>query len=320
MMMTNSDGSAVAETWTPRGYQDLMQTLENLLNQGWSYHARESERLAGELEAVTGTPPELLVSFVHLAVHTVGEHLGDWPRAYGLGRGIVSGQEGKGESARAWSRLYVAATLAADGVGAADLELTALSVADAPVASLLAMRLHLAEALVSTGRTAEAGRIYRLALDVTKSAGPTAALDRAVAVASNNMAWAMYELPTRSHDEDTLMSHAANASLAAWRRCGSWINEALALYLSARVAHARGDAASALDLADTGLQLIAATDRRPFDTARFHLLRATILTALNDPAGRAQALSDADAAGEQIAFQDLKEQYAAERAQLCRLT
>ena len=298
----------------------VMRTLEGLLNDGWSYHDRDGERLAGELEAVSEAPPELLAAFVHLAVHTIGEHMGDWPRAYALGQRILRGHTASGQTAPAWERLCVAAVLSADGVGAAELELTALDVAEAPVASLLAMRLHLIDALASADRIAEACRIFPLVLDVASCAVPTPILDRAVAITGNNLAWLLHDLPTRSSYEDALMSRAADASLAAWRRCGSWINEELALYLGARVAHARGDAASALDLAGAGLQVIAANDRRPFDSARFHLLRAAALTVLNDPAGRAQALAEADAAGEQIAFGDLKQQYAAERARLSRPT
>ena len=296
-----------------------MRTLEDLLSDGWSYHDRESGRLAGELEAVTETPPELLAPFVHLAVHTIGGHIGDWPRAYALGRNILRGHSASEQTAPAWERLYAAAVLSADGVGAAELELTALNVAGAPVASLLAMRLYLAEALVSAERIAEACRISHLALDITSRATPTPILDRAVAITSNNLAWLLLDRTPRSPDEDILMSRAADASLAAWRRCGSWTNEELALYLCARVAHAQGDEASALHLAAAGLQVIGANGRRPFDTARFHLLRAAALTAVNDPAGRADALSNADAASQQIALEDLKEQYAAERAQFDRL-
>ena len=75
---------------------------------------------------------------------------------------------------------------------------------------------------------------------------------------------------------------------------------------------------SSAALTGAGLQVIAANDPRPFDTGRFHLLRAIVLTALNDPRGRAQALCEADAASAQISFEDLKEQCAADRAQLGR--
>ena len=295
-----------------------MGTLEDLLDDGWRYHDRESERLAVELEAVTAVPPERLAAFVHLAVHTIGEHLGDWPRAYALGRQILHRHEPDGAAASAWERLYVAATLSADGIGAATAELSALTVADDPLASLLAMRLHLVDALVSADRITEAGQIYRPALDVADRTAPAPALDRTMAIVGNNLAWALHDLPARSPDEDGAMSRAADASLTAWRRCGSWINEELALYLGARVALARGDAASALDLAGAGLRVIAANEPRPFDAARFHLLRAAVLTALADPAGRAEALSDADAAARHIAFDHLQAHYATERAQLDR--
>lgn len=295
-----------------------MRMLESLLNDGWSYHDRESERLAGELEAIPEATPELLAPFIHLAVHTIGEHMRDWPRAYALGRNILRGHEASRQTAPAWERLYAAAIMCADSVGAVELELAALDVADTPVANLLAMRLYLAEALASADRIADACRILPQALDVASRATPTPVLDRAVAMTGNNLAWILHDLPTRSAAEDILMGRAAEASLTAWRRCGSWINEELALYLGARVAHARGEAALALHLADAGLQVIAANGRRPFDTARFHLLRATVLTALQDPVGCAQALAAADAAGEQIAFEELQEQYAAARAQLSR--
>src|SRR3569623_1745085 len=232
--------------------ESAMGTVEDLLDDGWRYHDRESERLAAELEAVTAVPPERLAAFVHLAVHTIGEHLGDWPRAYALGRQILHGHEPDGATAPAWERLYVAATLSADGIGAATAELSALTVADDPLASLLAMRQHLVAALVSAGRITEAGQIYRPALDIADRAAPAPALDRTMAIVGNNLAWALHDLPARSPDEDGAMRIAADASLTAWRRCGSWINEELALYLGARVALARGDAASALDHAGAG--------------------------------------------------------------------
>ena len=57
-------------------------SLEKLLNDGWDYHEKESERLARELEATaeTGLTSNVLVPFLHLSTHTMGEHLGDWAR------------------------------------------------------------------------------------------------------------------------------------------------------------------------------------------------------------------------------------------------
>ena len=67
--------------------------LETLLTQGFGYHDTESERYAGELEAAAaeGVPAAHRVRFVHVANHTIGEHLGDWGRA----RALVAGALGK---------------------------------------------------------------------------------------------------------------------------------------------------------------------------------------------------------------------------------
>jgi hypothetical protein len=110
------------------------------------------------------------------------------------------------------------------------------------------------------------------------------------------------------------MQRAAETGLAAWRRCGDWVNHELALYLVASVALASGDPAQALDRSAAGLAVIAANGKRPFDAARFHLLRSRCFAALGDPAQQALALSAADVAAEAIAIEGLKREYAAERA------
>src|SRR3982751_5505087 len=58
---------------------DGVGSLEKLLDDGWDYHDKESDRLARELEAAAdeGIAPNNLVPFLHLSSHTIGEHLGD---------------------------------------------------------------------------------------------------------------------------------------------------------------------------------------------------------------------------------------------------
>ena len=57
--------------------------INDLIRDGWSYHDTESERLAGELEAagLRELKGEAPAHCLRLANHTIGEHLGDWPRA-----------------------------------------------------------------------------------------------------------------------------------------------------------------------------------------------------------------------------------------------
>ncbi|HVM85573.1 MAG TPA: hypothetical protein VMW18_16900 [Candidatus Binatia bacterium] len=290
--------------------------LEQLLSDGWHYHETESARLAGELEAAADetVPPSLLAPFVNLATHTIGDHLGDWPRALALGRRILRDRPPHADTARAWERLYPAAILASDSVAAVELELAAIKTAPNPLAAILAMRFGLADALAGVGRIGEAGGIYRHSLQLAAEVGPAPDLDRSLAIASNNLAWCLHDLPSRTADDAALMELAAEASLQAWRRCGDWINEELALYLKASAAHATGNETAALALATAGLDVIAANGRRPLDTARFHLLRAKSFAALGESDRHNGALEEADRAAETIPSEKLRQVFAAERA------
>jgi hypothetical protein len=291
--------------------------LDQLLDDAWGYHDTQSERLAGELEAAAAdaVPLGLVVRFVQLATHTIGEHLGDWPRALTLGQRVVGGHAASAQIGKACESLYVAAVLAGDGIVAAELELASLEAAADRLASLIGMRFLLANALLGAHR--EAGtRLYRRALAFATSVEGSRELDRAIAVTSNNLAWTLHDLPSRTADDDACMQLAAEASLAAWRRCGTWINEELALYLQASVALATGDATTALGAAAAGLAVIAAHGQRPLDAARLHLLRARAFAAVGDAEGHASALGEADRAAATIASTDLQRQFAAERAKV----
>ncbi len=295
---------------------DEARSLEKLLDSGWRYHDKESDRLARELEAAVGEgiAPRLLAPFLHLSVHTIGQHLGDWPRALMLGKQVLNGQKPVLETAKAWGRLYVAAVLAGDSLEAADLELSYLgAVGDDFAAALLDMRFMLAEALVGSKRARDGARLYRGALDLVGRIGHSVVLDRTIAVASNNLAWELYETSSRTPDEDALMQLAAETSLKSWLRCGNWINAERGHYLKARVANVTGDPGSGLAHADAALAIIAANVERPLDAALLHLARAESLAALGDAEGRAQAIGNADAAAAKLTSPDLKAQFAAER-------
>jgi hypothetical protein len=291
---------------------------ERLLNDGWDYHDKESEHLARELEAAAqeGVAPGLLASFLHLSAHTIGEHLGDWPRALALGKRVLDGRMPALETAKAWGRLYVAAVLAGDSLEAADLELSYLKAAgDDFGAALLDMRFMLAAALIGSKRAHEGARLYRSALDLVGQIRQSALLDRTIAVASNNLGWELYEMSSRTPDENALMQLSADTSLKFWLRCGNWINAERGHYLKALVANITGDPGVGLAHADAALAVIAANSERPLDAALLHLARAVSLAALGDTGGRAHAIGDADAAAAKLAAMDLA-RFAAERAKV----
>lgn len=294
-------------------------SLEALLNGGWDYHDKESERLARELEAAAekGVASNLLAPFLHLSTHTIGEHLGAWVRALELGKRVLDNQTPTFETAKAWGRLYVAAVLAGDLLEAADLELSYLKAAgDDFGAALLDMRFMLAAALVGAKRAGEGARLYRGALDLVGQIRPSALLDRTIAVASNNLGWELYEMSTRSTGDDVLMQLCAEMSLKFWLKCGNWINAERGHYLNALVANVVGDPVSGLAHADAALAIIAANNERPLDGALLQLARAVSLGALGDNDGRAQAIGDADTTASKLTEMNLRAQYAAARAEI----
>ncbi len=294
-------------------------SLEELLNDGWDYHDKESERLARELEqaADKGVAPALLGQFLHLSSHTIGEHLADWPRVLKLSKRVLDEHTPVAENVRAWGRLYVVAVLAGETIEAADAELSYLkATGDDAGTALMDMRFMLVAALVGSKRTVEGARLYRKALDLVPKFPQSAPLSRTIAVASNNLAWELYEMPSRTADEDALMQLAAQASLDHWLQCGNWINEERALYLNALVATVTGHLDAGLAHADKALAVINTNGERPLDTALLHLARAVSLKAMDDITGKSRAIDDADAAASKLTAPNLKAQFATERAKL----
>jgi hypothetical protein len=292
-------------------------SLETLLNDAWDDHDKDSERLASELEAAAqaGVTPGLLAAFVHLSTHMIGIHLGDWPRALALGKRVLAGHMPVAETARAWGLLYVAAVLSSESLEAADLEMSYLKAArDDFGAALLDMRFMLTEALVGSKRAREGLGLYRSALDLVDQVRQSALLDRTIAVASNNLGWELYEMSSRTSDENALMQLSAETSLKFWLKCGNWINAERGRYLNALVANAVGDARAGLAHADAALAIIAANSERPLDAALLHLARAVSLATLGDASDVARAIGDADAAATKLTAPDLKARFAAERS------
>ena len=296
--------------------------LDNLVEAGWDYHDRESERLAAELEAVAdetrGAGAARLVDFLRLSNHTIGEHLGDWPRARRLADSLLEGRSPAADTAKAWAHLLTARLLGGDAVAAAEAELTLMKASGPDFrAACVEARFMLVAALVSGKRTAEAAAIYAAALDVAESLGE-AAPARAIAVASNNLASDLVEAPARTADENALMSLAADAAHQFWKRCGTWMNDERALYLKALVASALGRPAEAAAHADAGLAIIAENGEAPVDAVFLQLARSNAKRLLGDGDAAAADLAAADAGAAGWDDDGLKAWYADERAKVVR--
>jgi hypothetical protein len=275
--------------------------LDILLYDGFGEHASDGEHYAAELEAAAQgeVPAKHLVQFAKVGVHTLGEHLGEWPRAKALAARLLRGRESEAETARAWGHLYVAAMLSGDVAGAAEAEIAFCRGVGADFrAAVVEMKFMLVAALVGCGRAAEGAAIYSGALDLARTLGD-AAPHRTIAVASNNLATELMEAPTRTDAEAELMRRAGAASHEFWRNCGDWINDARGDYLEALVANVLGEPERALSHVDRGLALIAANGGAAVDETFLHLARAHALRLAGDEAASLAELelSDDDAFG-----------------------
>jgi hypothetical protein len=277
-----------------------MIALETLLTDGFGYHDTQSARYAAELEAAAAqvVPDEHLARFLKVSTHTLGEHLGDWPRAVSLADAVLAGRTPRAATAAAWMHQSVARMLAGDPVGAAGAELAFLRGSGADVRpALIEARFALVAALVGAKRTAEATGLYADALALARQAGD-AAPARAIAVASNNLAYDLVEAPRRSAEEDALMRLAADASHEFWLRCGSWRNEQAGHGLMARVALLLGEPDAAIAHVARGLSVIAANGPAPVEAGILRVIRAAALGRGGDVEAKARELAAADAESE----------------------
>lgn len=288
--------------------------LQKLIEEGWGYHDTESARLAAELDAAATEPPpdDLVVRFIRLSTHTIGEHLGDWPRASRLTERALAGRAPTAATGKAWIDLSIARLLAGDGPGAMEAELTGLAAAPDLGAALCEARFMLATALIGSGDAAAAARIYGRALDLAGVLGE-AAPARAIGVTSNNLAFNLYETPDRSAEASELMRVAADAALTYWLRAGDWTNHEKGLYLKSLVATALGEPANGLALAAEGLDIIAANSPRPIDAAFLHLARVSAFAALGEAAAAEAELALGDTAAAGAPSPDLQSWYQEER-------
>jgi hypothetical protein len=292
-------------------------SLQDLLFGGFGdQHDSDSEGYAAALEAAAAgeAPAELRARLIHVANHTIGEHLGDWPRARRLAERVLAGRSPGAADAPAWARLATARFMAGDAAGSAEAEITYLKAAGDQVRdAYVDCKVNLAVSLIGSKRVAEGAAIYSQVVGLASE--EKSAADRGLAVASNNLASELVEQPSRTAEEDALMDAAAEAAHKFWIKAGTWVNEARALYLKALVANALGRPASALEHADMALAIIEANGDEPVDAAFLHLASANALGLQNEPEAHRRELAEADALA--ASFDDgVKSWFAEERAKI----
>jgi hypothetical protein len=272
--------------------------LETLLKNGFAYHATESERLARELEAAAETArgePACWPQFLRIATHTVGEHLGDWPRAGRLGDAVLAGQTPTVETGKAWAYLSIARRMAGDPAGAAEAQRAwVASAGSAAPAAALELRFMHVSALVGSGRAAEAMPLYLAALGEARALG-AAAPRGAICAVSSTLATELLEARSRTPDEAALMRLAAVVSHELSLVGGGWYDEVCGHYLKALVDNVDGKPEAALGHVAAARAVIAANEPCPVDEAFLRLATAHARHLLGEAQASAEALAASDA-------------------------
>ena len=268
-----------------------------LLRDGWEYHATESERFAGELEAAAAGPVEAddLVRFVRVATHTIGEHLEDWPRAQRLAERVMSGRAPDAATAKAWAHLSIARSLAGDPAGAAEAELVWMGLApDGPGAAAVELKFMLVAALVGDGRAEVAEPLYLAAVELARRVEASGVAEAANRV-SGALATDLLEAPSRTPAEAALMRRAAAASHEFALRGGGWYEDQVGHYLQALVANVDGDPDGALTHVEAAQALLDANGGSPIDETFLHLTAAHACHLRGEAPAAAEALARSDA-------------------------
>jgi hypothetical protein len=268
------------------------------LDDAWNRHPADP---AGVLADTATTGAALAADdaavdgLLRLAHHVAGAHLGQ-PEQLAEGRALLArltGHAAAGDTARASAVLFERSLALTGG----EVQATAgLAAPDAVrVRALAASNLADRDAPRAGALLAEAAAAAQAA-DLPDSHPAV----RALAVAGNNIAAALEELPTRDTATQALMLQAAELGLVFWRRAGTWLHEERALHRLAVCALAAGQPALARRHALACLAIVA----REGDVALEGFFGWAALARIEAAEGRTEAFAEA-LARQRAAFERL---------------
>ncbi len=292
--------------------------LDNLISSGWSRHADHPEEVATELESQVELVAEAAQAggFLGLANHTIGEHLGDWPRAKKLASQIVERHPQTKDLTGGLMSLALAHYMAGDWVAALarQADIVRLS-GDSAAVIQIKLYAQVTNALLAAGDYAQGVPLYSAVLELARTKGE-AASDRSVAITSNNLASGLEELTERTPEQTALMLQSADAAFEFWKRCGTWVNTERALYLLVLVCNAAGKPDEARRHAEEALSVIAENGEEKADEAFIRLALANAYRLLEKRSDYEVELARADELAQGFDSDAMKSWYASARAKV----
>lgn len=292
--------------------------IKDLIQDGWSYHDTDSERLALELEAadLTHLEEDVLVQCLHLSNHTIGEHLGDWARARRFAEAACAANPDCESMATAQAHLAVCRHMDGALGSAQQAEVRSIGAAQDPVGAFVVLKSLLATAMAGTGRLDDAELVIGAVNELALGSEEEQTWDRSLAIADNNIASALYDMDDLDPAYNSLMVGCAAASLRLWKRCGTWINEERGLYLLALVSNRLRDYERGVEYAVAALDVIdahAVEGGEEVDECFIRLAAADAYAGLSDGRRSQVEIARADALATEWSDASLVEEYRLQR-------
>ncbi len=297
-------------------------SLAEVIEQGWKDHARQPQQVAEVLRKVAHQADNAqdAADLLRLATHVFGQHLHDWSAARQMAEAVSAQLPADADRSGVLMSVAVAQWLAGDAAAAltSQSRLIALAPAQALVTHIR-FCAQLVQGLVAGQRLAQAAQLYDALLQLAGASDAGSGSDRALAVASNNLASQLLDEPVLEDAQTLLMLRAAEAALLFWQRAGTWLNQARAYFLLALVHNKIAQGGAAHEHALAGLTLIAQHEPAPVDEAFLRLVLAHALQLQGDTAASGNALAEADALAANFTDEGQQAWYAEERARLSQV-
>ncbi|MDJ0522984.1 MAG: hypothetical protein QNJ90_13020 [Planctomycetota bacterium] len=287
-------------------------TLQDFLQQGWADHdtktADVAERLEQNLDLVTDG--DGAAGFMNLAIHAVGDHLGDRARSARICEDAFA-RAGDDPGTGTLLFLAVARRLAGDDEGAS----AAQALAGDDPALPVRIGMLVAQGLMHAGDWDAAAALYGKQIEAAGALEEGHSGERACAIVSNNIATEVLNLSEWTETQGRLMEDAAQNARTYWLRIGNWVNDERADYLLSGVYTKLGRPAEGKQHADRALATIAAGDgEEKVDEAFLHLARAAACRDLGESEEQMTSIAHAESIAEGFEPDWLKQWYQEELA------
>jgi hypothetical protein len=262
--------------------------FDDFIASAWNDHADQPVAVARRAAAALDRPRDAAqaAALARLLTHVYGEHLGEWQHGAAI---LVRLGEQPAAADHATQALLARSSAALRHAGGEPGVLDALNTDDR--AFVLATA---AGALAGRNDWDRVAREYAQALDIADAGlserSPAA---RALAVAGNNIAFALEQKPDRDAGLTAAMIVAAQGALTYWRKAGTWLEEERAHYRLANSLLQAGRDDEALASAHECESICSAKDAPPLEHFFAQAILASVARAQRRDADFAHAREQA---------------------------